>query len=90
MVAAVPQGMLGITMVNLIPGIKPTADHPPATGMEATRNVFWASMYFTALGEWQQRQQWQQWQGGGSSAAAVVVAAVTGWWQQWQQQVQWE
>jgi hypothetical protein len=46
------QGMSGITMVNLIPGIKPIADHTPPAGMDATRNVFWASMYFTALGEW--------------------------------------
>jgi hypothetical protein len=43
--------MLGITLVNLIPGIKPTADHSPPAGLDATRNVFWASMYFTALGE---------------------------------------
>jgi hypothetical protein len=43
--------MLGITLVNLIPGVKPTADHAPPAGMDATRGVFWASMYFTALGE---------------------------------------
>lgn len=42
--------MLGITMVNLIPGIKPAADHAPAAGLEATQGVFWASMYLTALG----------------------------------------
>lgn len=50
--------MLGITMVNLIPGIKPTADHTPPAGMDATRNVFWASMYFTALGEWTKRRSY--------------------------------
>lgn len=46
------QGMLGITLVNLIPGVKPTVDHTPPAGMDATRGVFWASMYFTALGGW--------------------------------------
>jgi hypothetical protein len=50
--------MLGITLVNLIPGIKPTADHPPPAGLDATRNMFWASMYFTALGE-----TWASWTG---------------------------
>lgn len=45
------QGMLGITLVNLIPSIKPTKGGPdPPAGMDTTKAVFWAFMYLTALG----------------------------------------
>lgn len=44
-------GMLGITLVNLIPALKPSRDGPPPpAGMDATRGAFWAFMYLTALG----------------------------------------
>eukprot|EP00879_Flechtneria_rotunda_P000926 GHRR01001055.1.p1 GENE.GHRR01001055.1~~GHRR01001055.1.p1 ORF type:complete len:523 (+),score=105.75 GHRR01001055.1:1216-2784(+) len=43
-------GMLGITLVNLIPALKPLAGITPPVGMSATRDIFWAFMYLTALG----------------------------------------
>jgi hypothetical protein len=42
------QGMLGITLVNVIPAIKPMKGGPePPAGMGATKGVFWAFMYLT-------------------------------------------
>uniref|UniRef100_A0A383VGU9 Major facilitator superfamily (MFS) profile domain-containing protein n=1 Tax=Tetradesmus obliquus TaxID=3088 RepID=A0A383VGU9_TETOB len=44
-------GMLGITLVNVIPAIKPIKGGPePPAGIGATKGVFWAFMYLTALG----------------------------------------
>lgn len=44
-------GMLGITLVNIIPAIKPMKGGPePPAGIGATKGVFWAFMYLTALG----------------------------------------
>lgn len=45
-----PQGMLGISLVNLLPALKPTREAPPPAGLDVTRRVFWAFMYLTALG----------------------------------------
>jgi dipeptide/tripeptide permease len=43
--------MLGITVVNLIPSIKPQFNAPPANGSyDLTRALFWLFMYLTALG----------------------------------------
>jgi dipeptide/tripeptide permease len=43
--------MLGITVVNLIPSIKPQYNAPPANGSyDLTRSLFWLFMYLTALG----------------------------------------
>jgi hypothetical protein len=40
--------MLGITLVNVIPAIKPTKGGPePPAGIGATKGVFWAFMYLT-------------------------------------------
>jgi hypothetical protein len=45
------QGMLGITLVNVIPAIKPMkGGPPPPAGMGATKGVFWAFMYLTVRG----------------------------------------
>lgn len=46
------QGMLGITLVNLIPALRPIRGGvpPPPAGINATRSAFWAFMYLTALG----------------------------------------
>jgi hypothetical protein len=42
------QGMLGITLVNVIPAIKPHKGGPePPAGIGATKGVFWAFMYLT-------------------------------------------
>ncbi|KAF6260843.1 POT family-domain-containing protein [Scenedesmus sp. NREL 46B-D3] len=43
-------GMLGITMVNLLPQIKPSRDAAPLAGLATTQAVFWVFMYLTALG----------------------------------------
>eukprot|EP00878_Enallax_costatus_P032004 GHUV01035089.1.p1 GENE.GHUV01035089.1~~GHUV01035089.1.p1 ORF type:complete len:302 (+),score=57.47 GHUV01035089.1:596-1501(+) len=44
-------GMLGITLVNTIPSIKPIQGGPePPAGIHTTMSVFWAFMYVTALG----------------------------------------
>lgn len=43
-------GMLGITLLNLIPAVKPSRDAVPPAGLDVTRAVFWAFMYLTALG----------------------------------------
>lgn len=40
--------MLGITLVNVIPAIKPIKGGPePPAGIGATKGVFWAFMYLT-------------------------------------------
>jgi hypothetical protein len=40
--------MLGITLVNVIPAIKPHKGGPePSAGIGATKAVFWAFMYLT-------------------------------------------
>jgi hypothetical protein len=40
--------MLGITLVNIIPAIKPMKGGPePPAGISATKGVFWAFMYLT-------------------------------------------
>lgn len=44
------QGMLGITLVNVLPAIKPGRDAPPPAGLPVTQAVFWVFMYLTALG----------------------------------------
>lgn len=42
------QGMLGITLANLIPAIKPVEGGPePPAGLHTTKSVFWAFMYLT-------------------------------------------
>ncbi|KAF8073093.1 NPF8.3 [Scenedesmus sp. PABB004] len=44
-------GMGGITLVNIIPALKPVKGGPdPPAGMNATRGAFWAFMYLTAVG----------------------------------------
>lgn len=35
------QGMLGITLVNVIPAIKPSKTALPPAGLDTTRSVFW-------------------------------------------------
>jgi peptide/histidine transporter 3/4 len=42
--------MLGITLVNLLPSVRPDRPSPGHAPLDATRSAFWASMYFTALG----------------------------------------
>ncbi|WIA14658.1 hypothetical protein OEZ85_003160 [Tetradesmus obliquus] len=43
-------GMLGITLVNLLPQIRPLRDAAPPAGLATTQAVFWVFMYLTALG----------------------------------------
>lgn len=64
--------MLGITMTNLIPAIRPDQHGGGHLPMEATRNVFWASMYFTALGECCVWPPWWRWWWCGASPIAVA------------------
>ena len=42
--------MLGVTLVNLIPGMVPQFEAPPANGYGPSRAMFWAFMYLVALG----------------------------------------
>jgi peptide/histidine transporter 3/4 len=42
--------MLGITLVNVIPSVKPSKDSLPPAGMDTTRTIFWVFMFVTALG----------------------------------------
>ncbi|KAF8061421.1 APC8 [Scenedesmus sp. PABB004] len=44
-------GMLGITLVNVLPATAPVAGgDPPPAGLGVVRGVFWLFMYLTALG----------------------------------------
>lgn len=36
-------GMLGITLVNVIPAIAPSKTAQPPAGIDATRSIFWVS-----------------------------------------------
>jgi dipeptide/tripeptide permease len=38
-------GMLGITLVNIIPAIKPGRDIVPPAGIDTTRGIFWVRAY---------------------------------------------
>jgi len=42
-------GMLGVTLVNLIPAIKPQLLKAPQNGYNTTRGIFWAMMYLVAI-----------------------------------------
>jgi solute carrier family 15 (peptide/histidine transporter), member 3/4 len=42
--------MLGITLVNLIPALRPVRGGMPLAGIATTQGVFWLFMYLTALG----------------------------------------
>ena len=42
--------MLGITLVNLIPSMKPGFETPPENGYGPSRAMFWVFMYLVALG----------------------------------------
>jgi len=43
-------GLLGITLVNIIPSMQPQFEKPPANGYGPSRAMFWAFMYLVALG----------------------------------------
>jgi hypothetical protein len=38
-----PKGMLGITLTNLIPSVRPSKDELPPAGIDTTRSMFWVS-----------------------------------------------
>jgi peptide/histidine transporter 3/4 len=42
-------GMLGVTLVNVIPATKPQMLKPPQSGYNITRGVFWVMMYLVAI-----------------------------------------